>query len=200
MTLIAVCQLKGGAGRSTVATNLSVGLDALLIDADPPQWSAAAWGAVRGVDVPAVSNHRELVDRVPLQGWAVVDLPPRFAEMTRAALALADIALIPVTPGVADLWAVEDLLPIITEAKAVNPDLKVRLVWNRLRAFVGSEVELQTQARRDLPIKPLRASLGYRLAYPQAFIEGKSVLEGSNVKARDEMAAMVAEVQRLGRA
>ena len=200
MTLIAVCQLKGGAGRSTVATNLCVGLDANLVDADPPQFSAAAWGAVRGMDVLAVRTHRELVDRVPLLGWVVVDLPPRIAEMTRAALAVADIALIPVTPGVGDLWAVHDLLPIIAEAQEINPELKVRLVWNRFRAFVGSEVELQEQARRDIPIKPLRASLGYRAAYAQAFIEGKSVLEGSNVKAKAEMAAMVAEVQRLGRA
>ena len=198
MTLIAVCQLKGGCGRSTIATNLAVGLDACLVDADPPQYSAAAWGAVRGVNVLAVRNHRELVDRVPLLGWVVVDCPPRAAEMTRAALALADIALIPVTPGVGDLWAVQDLLPIIEEAQEINPELQVRLVWNRFRGFVGAEVELQEQAARDIPIEPLQASLGYRAAYPQAFIEGKSVLEGSNAKARDEMAALVAEVRELG--
>lgn len=199
MTCIAVCQLKGGAGRSTIATNLAVGLDAALVDADPPQFSAAAWGAVRGVEVTAVGSHRELVDRVPLLGVVVIDCPPRAAEMTRAALGLADLVLIPVTPGIGDVWAVQDLLPIIREAQQLDPELTVRIVWNRYRAHVGSELELVAQASRDLGIKPCRAVLGYRAAYPKAFIEGLSVLEGSDPKAREEMAALVSEVGRLTR-
>jgi chromosome partitioning protein len=197
MTLIAVCQLKGGAGRSTIATNLAVGLEANLVDADPPQYSAAAWGAVRGVEVTAVNNHRELVDRVPLLGICVVDCPPRAAEMTRAALALADLVLIPVTPGIGDVWAVQDMMPIIREAQQLDPDLIVRIVWNRYRPHVGSELELVAEASRDLGIKPCRAVLGYRAAYPKAFLEGLSVLETADPKARDEMASLVAEVERL---
>jgi chromosome partitioning protein len=199
MTCIAVVQLKGGAGRSTIATNLAVGLDAVLIDADPPQYSAAAWGAVRGVEVTAVASHRELFDRVPLLGTVVIDCPPRFAEMTRAALGLADLVLIPVTPGAGDIWAISDLLPIIREAEQLDPDLIVRLVWNKYRAHVGSEAELVAEASRGLGIKPCRAVLGYRAAYPKAFIEGLSVLEGGDPKAREEMAALVSEVERLTR-
>ena len=197
MTLIAVCQLKGGSGRSTLATNLAVGLDASLVDADPPQFSAAAWGAVRGVEVTAVNTHRELFDRVPLLGVCVVDCPPRAAEMTRAALGLADLILIPVTPGAADLWAVQDLLPIVREAQELDPKPIVRLVWNKYRAHVGSEAELVAQASRELGIKSMQATLGYRAAYWKAFIEGLSVLEGSDPKARDEMAALIAEVEML---
>ena len=199
MTLIAVCQLKGGCGRSTLATNLAVGLDASLVDADPPQFSAAAWGAVRGVDVIAVNNHRELVDRVPLLGVCVVDCPPRAAEMTRAALGLADLVLIPVTPGIGDVWAVQDLMPIVREAQQLDPDLIVRIVWNRYRPHVGSEDELVAEASKDLGIKPMRSMLGYRAAYPKMFLEGLSVLEGSDPKARDEMAALFSEVERLTR-
>jgi chromosome partitioning protein len=197
LTCIAVIQLKGGAGRSTLATNLAVGLDANLVDADPPQFSAAAWGAVRGVDVLAVNNHRELVDRVPLLGVVVIDCPPRAAEMTRAALGLADLVLVPVTPGIGDVWAIQDLLPTIREAQADNPELVVRLVWNRYRPHVGSEAELVNQASKELGIKPLRAVLGYRAAFPKAFMEGLSVLETNDAKAREEMAALVAEVERL---
>jgi len=205
MTVYAIAQLKGGAGRSTIATNLAVGLeDAALVDADPPQYSAAAWAAIRESDSPrviAAATHRELVQAVGLLAerhkHVVIDCPPRAAEITRAALALADVALVPVSPGVGDLWAVQDLVPTIEAARAGNPGLIVRLVWNRLRPFVRAEVELQDQARRDLRIRPLPVALGYRAAYAQAFIKGLSVLEGDNAKARDEMQALLIAAGRL---
>jgi len=207
MAVIAVAQLKGGAGRSTIATNLAVGLgDSALVDADPPQFSAAAWASMRDADTPpaiATHDHREMAEAVALlsdrHAYVVIDCPPRAAEVTRAALALADLALVPVTPGIGDLWAVQDLTDTLKAAEKLNKGLTVRLVWNRLRAYVASEVELQEQARKDLGIRPLTAALGYRTEYPKAFFEGRSVLEGPNAKAREEMTALVAQVKRLVR-
>jgi len=49
--IVGVVQLKGGAGRSTIATNLAAALsqDAVvaLIDCDLPQGTSAAWGTLR---------------------------------------------------------------------------------------------------------------------------------------------------------
>ncbi|MEL0028189.1 MAG: ParA family protein, partial [Perlucidibaca sp.] len=51
---IAVAQLKGGAGKSTIATNLAGCLArdfrTCLIDADMPQGTSARWAALRQDD------------------------------------------------------------------------------------------------------------------------------------------------------
>ena len=49
--IISVIQLKGGAGKSTVATNLAAMLAergrTLLIDADSPQYTSECWYVLR---------------------------------------------------------------------------------------------------------------------------------------------------------
>ena len=49
--VIAIAQVKGGAGRSTLATTLAGELskqgDTVLIDADMPQGTASSWFAMR---------------------------------------------------------------------------------------------------------------------------------------------------------
>jgi len=205
MYIIAIVQLKGGAGRSTVATNLAVGLDAVLIDADPPQYSTATWSGIREADTPLhfhVDGHHELVDRLHElddQALVVVDSPPRVAEVSRALLMACDLALVPVAPSIADIWAVNDLEETIAEVRKERA-LDVRVVWNKLRPYVKGEAELQEQAKRDLELPSLRSSLSYRLAYSQAFQAGLSVLEYKNRKAKDEMLALVREVQRIHQA
>lgn len=69
MTTIGVIQLKGGTGRSTVASNLAGGLPGpvALIDCDIPQGTAASWAALRSDDslhVETASDYRTLIDRV----------------------------------------------------------------------------------------------------------------------------------------
>ncbi len=70
MKIIGVVQVKGGAGRSTVATNIAGELaktyQTVLVDCDMPQGSALSWAALRnnwhpGLRVETVTNHRELV-------------------------------------------------------------------------------------------------------------------------------------------
>jgi chromosome partitioning protein len=49
--IIGIIQVKGGVGRSTIATNLaaafSVNQPTVLIDCDLPQGTSASWYAVR---------------------------------------------------------------------------------------------------------------------------------------------------------
>jgi len=205
MRTVGVVQLKGGAGRTTLATNLAVGLSAVLVDADQPQGTATAWGALRPSGSPQVvpaDNHRQLVERLEelqRQGSAVVvvDAPPRVAEITRALLVLADVVLIPVGPSLADLWACGDLLETVSEASRENRRLTVRLVWNRFRPYTASADKLRKETRRELDVPALSSTLGYRVAYSDALGAGLSVLEYHNAKAREEMQALVAEVKRL---
>lgn len=100
--IIGVIQVKGGAGRSTVSTNLAGELSKLgktvLIDCDMPQGTSASWYAVRqgkGKEGDLVADtaltHRELIAKVEQYqdaDYIVLDGPPRIAELTKAILIL----------------------------------------------------------------------------------------------------------------
>jgi chromosome partitioning protein len=210
MPVIALAQGKGGAGKSTVAVNLAIALgDAALVDADAPQFTAASWAAVRsqqGLEPPAVvtaDSPRKLAQCVDelakSHAFVLVDCPARLLEMTRAALLVADLVLVPTAPTMPDLWAVQDTLGVIREARQHHRRLKAALLFTRYRAHVRSNVELR-DAGAELEVPTLKASLGQRVAYADALAAGLGVTEWRDANARAEMEALAAEVRRLVKA
>lgn len=106
--IIGIVQLKGGAGRSTLATNLAALLSkqspTTLIDCDMPQGTSASWyslreagGRTERLSLATVDTARDLISTVEglNQDYVVLDAPPRIAEVTRAILMLADLLLVP---------------------------------------------------------------------------------------------------------
>lgn len=208
---VGVVQVKGGAGRSTVATTLAGELAKLgtvaLIDCDQPQGTAASWAALRQQDGGksavrgyTAATHRDLVAvATKLAGtvdWIVMDGPPRIAEISRAILALSDVALVPVGASPAEVWATSDVLPLIEEAKKLR-SLDARLVWTRFRPYTRLAQELEGQAAKELGLKPLRSHMGFRVAYAEALGSGLTAAEVGDPAARDEVHSLVAEIQRI---
>ena len=88
--IIGIIQVKGGAGRSTVATNLAAILarkaPTALVDCDMPQGTSMSWYALRSAETPAeglvlatARDHKELVGQVqgleaPTPAIAILDL------------------------------------------------------------------------------------------------------------------------------
>lgn len=208
--IIGIVQVKGGAGRSTVSTNLAGELSkqakTVLIDCDMPQGTSASWYAVRqqagkaaGLTIDTASSHRELVAKVEQYAKAdyiVLDSPPRIAEMTRAILILADACLIPVGTSAAELWATGDILELIEEAKKVKR-VTARLVWTRYRANTKIAQGLTSQAEKELSLEALNASMGMRVAYMEALGSGLTGAEAGDPSAKDEVRQLVDEVKKL---
>ena len=208
--IIGVIQVKGGAGRSTVSTNLAGELSkvgrTVLIDCDMPQGTAASWFAVReqagkaiNLEADTATNHRELVAKVEQHQAAdfiVLDGPPRIAELTRAILVLADLCLVPVGASRAEIWATSDLLALIEEAKKVKL-VNARMVWTRYRPQTRLDQELTEMAKKELGLSALGTSLGMRVAYMEALGEGLTVAELSDPSARVEVTFLVNECQKL---
>lgn len=209
--IIGVIQVKGGAGRSTLATNLAGELAKIgrtvLIDGDMPQGTSASWYAIRqeigkvgDLTADTAADHRELIAKAEQHAktadYIILDGPPRIAEMTRAILMLSDLCLVPVGASVAEIWATTDLLEIIEQARKVRR-IDARMVWTRHRAFTNLAKELTEQAENELGLPILKTALGLRVAYPEALGEGLTAAETHDLSAKAEIRLLVAEIRRI---
>jgi chromosome partitioning protein len=187
-SIIVLGNLKGGVGKTTLAQTLACFLEGAkkrvcLVDADPQgttrQWAEKA--AELGRAVPPVVNlggaramHRELARMRDEWDVLVVDCPPRMGAETRAAMAVADVVLLPVSPGVADLWALQDTLVLLEEARAFNSELEARAVLNRFDTTLmarGIAASLEGAG-----VQALSARLTGRVTFSEAMADGRSVL------------------------
>ena len=210
--VIAAIQVKGGAGRSTLSTNLAGELSkqgkTVLIDADMPQGSSASWAAVRqeigkagSLVADTAADHREMVAKVEQYqdaDYIVLDCPPRIAEVTKAALILSDLALVPVGASKAAIWATTDVLEMIEQANKVKR-VTARMVWSRYRPHTLLAQELTDLAAKELGLQALTTSLGLRVAYAEALGEGLTAAETGDQASRAEVGNLVAEVKKLVR-
>jgi chromosome partitioning protein len=210
--IIGIAQVKGGAGRSTIATNLAAifasKVKTVLIDCDMPQGTSMSWYALRKeankegkLTLATVNDHKELVEMVQqfnqTHSYIILDAPPRIAEMTRVMLMLSNLLIIPLGTSAAEIWATTDLLATIDEAKQKRPQLDYRILWNRYRSVTNSAKELSRAVDEELQAPSFKTKLGYRVAYPDALGNGLVVTEWRDKAARTEMIDLVLEITRI---
>jgi chromosome partitioning protein len=116
MKTIALVTQKGGAGKSTLASSLAVaafeaGERVCLIDLDP-QATLTAWGKTRGeVDIPVLAASPAKLPAalaaLAQKGVTLVliDTPGAEGAAASAAMAAAQLCVIPSRPTAFDLWA-----------------------------------------------------------------------------------------------
>lgn len=200
---VVVGNLKGGSGKSTVVFNLAV-------------WLAGEGHTVRLVDLDPQKTLTDLVAVRNELGWepplepplAAVDLPPAApgswtlvdvgaADMPGmlAAIGRADLVLVPVMPGQADIWATQRYLKTIDRER---PDhCAIRLFVNRAdpgdaaRETREAVVALEAIAGMLASVSVLPARLGRRIAFCRSLSEGSAVFElEPKSKAADEFHAL----------
>jgi chromosome partitioning protein len=210
--IVGIIQVKGGVGRSTIATNLaavfSLKKPTALIDCDLPQGTSASWFAVRKSEEPPTNlslatarDYRELVSKARELSrehrYIIIDAPPRIAEMTRAIIVMSTLSLVPLGASAAEIWSTADLLQTVDAARRSRPDIDVRIVWNRFRGHTREALDVSEAARKELGLKELTARLGYRVAYSEALARGLSVDEWLDKTAHAEIVALAAEVKSI---
>ena len=208
MPAIAVVNQKGGTGKTTISTNLASAFaerfQVLLLDADG-QGSTLDWADSRaqrllGLEVRGVESGRLLQDvrqLAPGYHWVIIDGPPGITRTNADAVRTADLVLMPVKPGPLDVWAVSDIVDAVKarqETAAGLPKAAFVITMSKTRSRLSQQIEA---ALDDYGLPVLQARTTDRVAYPQAVIEGKSVLEGRDRTARKEIFALRDEIERL---
>ena len=207
MTIFACVNTKGGVGKTTTAVHLAAMLavrhPTLLIDGDP-QASAASWAAWRreNTDFKSSPTTTCLVGKAIVSegrqlsaGFAhtVVDAGGRDSAGLRAALLLAQEAIVPVGASNLDAAAMTDLLTVVDMAKDYNPDLRVRVLLTRLDPRTKDVIDMLVFLKEQ-SLAIFDTTICERVAYRRAIGEGATVHEvGKDRAAIAEMDAFLKE-------
>lgn len=205
--ILTIAHIKGGVGKSTLATNIAVARsiakrDVLLIDADT-QGSAADFTALRteqtgaaGYAVARLLGKEVRTETAKLAGKfddIVIDAGGRDNDGLRAALTVADRLLIPVAPSTFDLWSLDKMADLVREAQSINPKLKAMAVLNAADVQGSDNKEALDLLGGIDGIEVLACQLIRRKAFRNAAAQGRSVLDMTprDPKAARELSALV---------
>jgi chromosome partitioning protein len=201
--VVTVANTKGGVGKSTVSGNLAWGLahlgcSVMLVDADAQasvtKWFDLAEGAVpfdrcQLTTARVLQTELSRLRRQAAHDVVVIDCPPLQSDVTAAAVSQATLGLIPVLPSPLDVLAYADLVPLLRQAQALNPDIRLRFVVNQL----DGRTALSREVMESLTDAEIGDVSTVHLHYLQEY--RKVVALGTSVVTRRGAAA--SEIQRL---
>ena len=187
MMIFGILNQKGGVGKTTLSINLAASLTrlgsrVLLLDVDP-QGSSLDWAAARQssplfsvVGFPRPSIHKEITQISQGYDHVIIDGPPRVTELARSAIMASDIVVIPIQPSPYDIWAAEEVVKLVDEARIYKENIKSVFVINRkiTNTAIGRDVR---EALEAYPVSVLKASLSQRVIFAEVAASGKTVFE-----------------------
>jgi chromosome partitioning protein len=205
MFSVLVANVKGGCGKTTVATNLaaafaSAGRRTSLADVDR-QRSSLGWVARRPKALPAITAIdwvKEIGDAPDGTDRLVIDSPAAMkVKQVEKLVRLADAIVIPVHPGTFDQLSTERFLSKLNDLKAIAKHrMPVAVVGNRVR------VNTRAAARLDAYLGGLGHTVVTRLRDTQLYADvaetGLSLFDLSSQRAaeyRDEWASLLAYLE-----
>jgi chromosome partitioning protein len=189
---ILVGNIKGGSGKTTIATHLAAacaaaGFATAIADCDR-QRSSLAWLMRRPATAPGIAGldwRREIETPPDAIQRLVIDAPAAMRHRdAKELVALADLVVIPVLPSVIDRDATAYFLRKLGDIKAVRKEKRaLALVANRLRAHTLAATALEEFGKKTG--LGLAARLRDTQLYPAAAERGLAVFEMPGSRARD---------------
>ena len=184
--VIALVNLKGGCGKSTIAVNLACELAAngdsvLLLDNDA-QGTSSHWlrhgclpigGELMPLENDADGERMARTVARSSERFIVLDAPAHVGAATQAAGKIADLVLIPVTASGVDLVATETAVELIRQARLIRGSgaPKCMVVPSKIdrRTDAGRQIEEQLRSFGE----PVGPAVHQRTAFVEAFAAGR---------------------------
>ncbi len=203
-TIIAVATMKGGSGKSTVASCLAVywylcGRRPMLIDADPQRSImriAARERALGGLVVveDATADASVTARRLGLNGCPlIIDTPGFRSKVTLDCVEVADFVVVPVRASPFDIDRMLDMLSILRgRADSGGKRFSCLLTQTTRDSVIARHIRSELE-QAGLPV--LRSEMTNRVAYPEANLWGAtpSLIDHQGPAAR-EIAAIADEI------
>lgn len=205
--IISILNLKGGAGKSTVAANLAVAFaetkSTILVDSDA-QGSGNKFMSIRSEDenlqeenlsftfLPDANVLKSQIRKIAGQfDVVIVDGAPSVAleKSTAFAISFSDVVLMPTNPNAPDLWSLQIISQKVEESRMVRENLKAFFLLNCFRSGTNAGEKAINTFSEDEQLNTfplLKSRLALRVAYADSFANGKSVLEWDNPTAKEE--------------
>ena len=213
MKILAISNLKGGVGKSTIAQNIAAqfaqnGVKVCIADTDTEQKTSVKWASLRDsslVSIPVFSIAPEKVSQEILglkqkYDLVIVDGTPALTELTTRIIILSDLVIVPILPGGGDIWALENFLERYQEAKVTKESyggkVDIAVVVNRYNERTTLDREV-VNAIQDFGVTILATKLANRVSYREATIQGISVHDTKDEKAKQEIEELTNEIQKL---
>jgi chromosome partitioning protein len=205
--IITVATMKGGSGKSTVASCLAVhwhlkGRRPAIVDADPQCSIARLSKRERALGgVPVVVDATEQAGRVARQlatasGPVIIDTPGFRSEITLACLAASNFVLVPVKPSPFDVDRMLDTLNVlINGVSGWRPVFRCLLTQTTRDSVIAKHIRAEL-AEAGFPL--LKSEMTNRVVYAEAALWGAtpSLIDSAGPAAR-EIATIADEVDGL---
>lgn len=199
--------IKGGSGKTTIATNLTVylakqGRDVILVDADD-QESATDFTSFRhqslegelgytAVKITGTELNSNVARLAKKYDDVVIDTGGRDTVSQRSALSVSHVYLVPFAPRSLDIWTLRKVENLIAEMSPFNPSLVCLTFINKADARGTYKEDTADLLRESQHVQFIDTPIGNRISFANAAASGLGVIE---VKPTDEKA--VAEMSEL---
>lgn len=208
--IVMIGGIKGGTGKSTLATNLAVylashGADVLLLDVDP-QATAYKWALRRQERHPTAPSVKTaqasgrvfdvIRDVANRYEHIVIDSGGHASDAMKSAMLAAHTLYVPLRPSQADLETVGEMTAILSDVRALNGGLQASFLLSMVSTN-PSVTEAQDACEALLSVPNVRLSKNMirdRKIYRDAFFEGVSVIEMTSNKGTPEIQLLAQEI------
>lgn len=190
--IILVGGIKGGSGKTTIATNLAVmraqtGKDVLLIDADDQETSSdftvlrnertGGQAGYTSIKLTGAAVRTEGLRLTNKYDDLIIDTGGRDTSSQRAGISIADVMLIPFIPRSFDIWTIEKVAVLVEEMRQANPILRACAFLNRVDARGSDNQDAEDILKDNATLSFIPTPVGARKAFSNAAAHGLAVTE-----------------------
>ena len=212
--VITLFNQKGGCGKTTmtiqIAGTLALrGFKTLVVDMDD-QNTATRWASQAEDSAPfpaAIMNlaamggkmHREIKNQIENYDFIIIDCPPAaLSPAPSSAMLISDLALIPIVPAPADMWASVAAKKLALTAQATNESLQIRVLPNMVQKNTNLARDTLDVLAEDTEIPMLHARIASRSAFRECQLTGSTVHSLSKTSAAtQEVDGLTDEILQL---